>query len=121
MDRKKLYENESDLCRILTHPVRLHILDELREGEKSAGELSEGLDSTKANVSAHLATLRKAGVVSARREGQRIYYSVKFPRIYEAFDIMRGVLMSVLSDQGAMYEELKGLYKDAGGRRAKSK
>jgi DNA-binding transcriptional ArsR family regulator len=121
MERKKLYENESDLCRILTHPARLHILDELRDGEKSAGELSAGLDTTKANVSAHLASLRRAGVVSTRREGQRIYYAVKFPRIYEAFDIMRGVLMAVLSDQGAIYEELKSLYKDAGGRRAKSK
>jgi DNA-binding transcriptional ArsR family regulator len=121
MDREKLYRSESDLCRVLTHPVRLRILDRLRHGEKSAGELCEGVGSTKANVSAHLATLRKAGVVSVRRDGQRLFYSVKFPRIYEAFDVMREVLMSVLSDQGAIYEELKNFYKDIGGRRAKSK
>lgn len=121
MDRKKLYQSESELCRILTHPVRLHILEELRDGEKSAGELGEGLDSTKANVSAHLATLRQAGVVAVRREGQKLYYSVTRPRIYEAFDVMREVLMSVLSDQGAIYEELKDFYKDRGARRAKPK
>jgi DNA-binding transcriptional ArsR family regulator len=121
MDRKKLYQSESDLCRILTHPVRLHVLDELRRGEKSAGELCAGVDSTKANVSAHLAMLRKAGVVSVRRDGQKIYYSIKFPRIYEAFDIMRDVLMSVLSDQGTMYEEFKNLHKERGNRRAKPK
>lgn len=121
MDREKLYQSESDLCRILTHPIRLRILDELRHGEKSAGELCEGVDSTKANVSAHLASLRKAGVVSVRRDGQRLFYSVKFPRIYEALDVMREVLMAVLSDQGAIYEELKNLYKNVAGRRAKSK
>lgn len=121
MDREKLYRSESDLCRALTHPVRLRILDRLRHGEKSAGELCEGVDSTKANVSAHLATLRKAGVVSVRRDGQRLFYSVKFPRIYEAFDVMRDVLMSVLSDQGAIYEELKNFYKDIGGRRGRPK
>jgi DNA-binding transcriptional ArsR family regulator len=121
MDRQKLYQNESELCSILTHPVRLHILDELRDGEKSAGELGEGLDSTKANVSAHLAKLRKAGVVAVRRDGQKLYYSVTHPRIYEAFDVMREVVMSVLSDQGAIYEELKNFYRDKRAHRAKPK
>jgi ArsR family transcriptional regulator len=121
MDRKELYQTESDLCRILTHPIRLHILDELRDGEKSAGDLSRGLDTSKANVSVHLAKLRKAGAVAVRREGQKRYYSVAFSRIFDAFDIMREVLMDVLSAQGIMYEELKNQCERKGGRRARIK
>jgi DNA-binding transcriptional ArsR family regulator len=120
MEREDLYQSESELCRILTHPVRLRILDELREGEKAAGELCPGLDTTKANISAHLALLRKAGAVAVRRDGQRLYYSVSYPRIFEAFDIMRGVLLTILSEQGAKYEKLKKLDYGKGKSREKS-
>jgi DNA-binding transcriptional ArsR family regulator len=119
MDKEKLYQSESELCRILTHPVRLRILDELRDGEKAAGELCRGLDTSKANVSAHLATLRATGAVSARREGQRIYYSVTHPRVFEAFDIMREVLLAMLSEQGERYEKFKKLDYGKRGRREK--
>ncbi|HUU56660.1 MAG TPA: metalloregulator ArsR/SmtB family transcription factor [bacterium] len=119
MEREDLYRSEGELCRILTHPVRLRILDELRDGEKAAGELCAGRDTSKANISAHLALLRKAGAVAVRREGQRLYYSVTYPRIFEAFDIMRGVLLTILSDQGAKYEKLKKLDYGKGNRREK--
>jgi DNA-binding transcriptional ArsR family regulator len=120
MEKEDLYQSESELCRILTHPVRLRILDELREGEKAAGDLCPGLDTTKANISAHLATLRKAGAVAVRREGQRLYYSIAYPRIFEAFDIMRDVLLTILSGQREKYEKLKKLDYGKGKRREKS-
>ena len=107
MKNKELYELESTLCRVLTHPARLYILEALRGGEKAAGELAAGLGTTKANLSAHLAVLKGAGVVAVRRAGQKLYYSNLYPEIYRAFDIMRGVLAAVMPKHGAISKELK--------------
>lgn len=111
MDRERLYQLESDLCRVLTHRARLQILEELRDGEKTPSALAAGFKTTQANISTHLSVLRQAGVIAARREGQKIHYRVIYPEIYEAFDIMRGVLMAVLSKQGSIYKEMKSAYK----------
>ena len=119
MEKEDLYRSESELCRILTHPVRLRILDELRDGEKAAGELCAGQDTRTANTAPHRGLGRTAGAVAVRRDGQRLYYSVTYPRIYEAFDIMRGVLLTILSEQGAKYEKLKKLDYGKGKRREK--
>ena len=66
----------SELLKSLSNPHRLMILCQLLEGERSVGELAEFLDLRSANVSQHLALLRREGMVSARRDGQTIYYAI---------------------------------------------
>ncbi len=60
----------------LADPTRREILRLLRRGEKTAGELAEHFDMTRPSVSHHFATLKDADLISARREGQQIYYSL---------------------------------------------
>lgn len=107
MDKVDLYELESRLCRVLTHPVRLHILDVLRAGEKSPADIAVAVGTSKANLSAHLSILREAGVVAVRRAGQRQYYRVLYPEIYRAFDIVRDILADVLAKHGRLAQEVK--------------
>ena len=57
------YRLHAEVCRVLTDPKRLMLLDVLREGEHSVGELAEELGSSLANASQHLAVLRSAGLV----------------------------------------------------------
>lgn len=100
IEQKKIYRLQADLCRVLAHPIRLHILDNLRDGEKSVNELSEGLETTGANISSHLAVLKQTGVVVSRKDGQKIYYKVIYPDVYDAFDTMRGVLRQIILSEG---------------------
>lgn len=60
----------------LADPTRREILRLLSAGEMSAGELAERFDMTKPSMSHHFAALKEAGLVSTRREGQKIYYSL---------------------------------------------
>ena len=80
------------ICKGLADPKRLLILNALRDGERSVGDLCEELDLPQANVSQHLAVLRDRGLVATRRDGQRIFYSVSSPKIVMAMDLLREVM-----------------------------
>ncbi|MEK7383316.1 MAG: metalloregulator ArsR/SmtB family transcription factor [Elusimicrobiota bacterium] len=62
----------------------LEIIDLLRSGERTAGELWKKMGLPKANVSQQLAIMRGKGILLARREGQRIFYRLSHPRILKA-------------------------------------
>lgn len=74
----------AEIIKLLGHPVRLKIVEVLEGGEASVSEIQEQLDLAQAIVSQHLAKLRGAGVVAARREGVHVYYQLteeKVPHI----------------------------------------
>lgn len=80
------YHAAAAICRSLTDPKRLALLDLLRNGERSAGELAESVGCTLANASQHLAILRYAGLVETRRRGTSILYRLALPEILDACD-----------------------------------
>lgn len=65
------------VLRSLSHPDRLMLLCQLSQGERSVGELEELLGIQQPNLSQQLGVLRAEGLVDTRREGKRIFYSVK--------------------------------------------
>jgi DNA-binding transcriptional ArsR family regulator len=69
-------DQASDLLKALSNRHRLLIICQLIDGERSVGELAAFLNLRDSTVSQHLALLRKDGLVSARRDGQTIYYSI---------------------------------------------
>ena len=73
---------KADFFKALAHPVRIHLIDSLRDGERSVGELSELVGLELANVSQQLAVLRSKNIVTARKEGNAVYYSVKDPELF---------------------------------------
>ena len=69
----------SELLKSLGNPVRLMIVCQILNGEKSVGELAAFLKVSQSTVSQHLALMRKDCIVSPRREAQTIYYSISSP------------------------------------------
>ena len=71
---KKLYEMQAELCKTLSNPKRLEILDILKEREEiSVNNLAEILEIPKANTSQHLAVLRQSGVVNTRLDAEKVW------------------------------------------------
>ena len=62
--------------RAMGEPMRIRLLDHLRDGEATVGELSEALGASQQNVSKHLAVLSDAGLLGRRKEGNRVYYRI---------------------------------------------
>ena len=92
LSEKSLYEMQAEVCKTLTNPKRIEILNTLKEGEKTVTELVEALGVSKANVSQHLAVMRHKGILTTRREGVNIFYSVANSKVIEACTLMREVL-----------------------------
>ena len=89
-------EMHADLCKTLGSPVRIEILQSLKEGEKTVGQICQKLGLRQANVSQHLAVLRQRRIVIARREGTSVFYSMSNPKFIEACGLIREVLLEQL-------------------------
>lgn len=76
--------------RVLGEPMRLRILDALRQGERTVGELVEATEGTQANVSRHLTRLHALGFVTRRKEATCVYYRVADPEVYALCDLVCG-------------------------------
>lgn len=88
-----VFEMQAEICKTLANPTRLRILHVLREGEKSVCELADLLDLRQSNLSQHLSIMRQAQILKTRKQGSNIYYSVAYPKINTACDLVRELLI----------------------------
>lgn len=100
--KKELYQYHALMCQVFSHPIRLEILDTLREKDMSVSELSHQLGVGMANLSQHLAMMRERGIMQTRKEGNVVYYRVANPKMLLAFDILREVLLERMDQEGAL-------------------
>ena len=92
----EVFKVQAEICKTLANPTRLMILHVLRGGEKSVGELAELVGLRQANLSQHLSIMRQTQILKTRKEGSNIYYSVAYPKINVACDIVRELLTESL-------------------------
>jgi ArsR family transcriptional regulator len=104
---EKIYELQADLCKIFSNAKRIEIMNILKDREMSASELIEEIGLSKANLSQHMGVLRSKGVVLARREGLNIFHCISNPKIIQACDLMRQVLLDRFQEKGKMVSSLK--------------
>ena len=85
----EVLEEVAPTLRTLAHPLRLRILDFLQYGERTVMEVARAIEKSQALTSHHLAIMRNNGVISARREGSNIFYSVKLRAALGLLDCIR--------------------------------
>ena len=105
--QESLRRFKADLFQALAHPTRIAILELLSDGELSAGSLIEKLAMEQANVSQHLAVLRSKHLVSNRRAGNQVFYSVRDPIIIEVLKLMRTYFHAHLKESLGMLDEIE--------------
>jgi ArsR family transcriptional regulator len=76
---KKLYQARAQVMKALAQPVRMEIADLLSEGEMCVEDLARKTGAERSNVSRHLSVLAVAGIVESRKEGLKVFYSLKVP------------------------------------------
>jgi ArsR family transcriptional regulator len=98
---------KADIFQALAHPTRIAILEFLSGGELSAGVLIDKLGMEQANVSQHLAVLRAKQLVTNRKLGNQVLYSVRDPIIIEVLALMRAYFHSHLKEALGMLDEME--------------
>lgn len=98
---------KAEFFKALAHPARIRILECLRGGEKTAGEIMEALGIEQSNGSQHLAVLRNKNILVARREGANVFYSVRDPMLFEILDLLRRYFFEHLNEVRGLLEALE--------------
>ena len=104
---QELRQFKAEIFQALAHPTRIAIVEALRAGETSAGQLISRLGLEQANASQHLAVLRSKQVVTSRKEGNQVFYSLRDPVLIEVLDILKRYFYSHLSQTMSMLKEIQ--------------
>lgn len=102
-----LYQLKAEFFKTLGHPVRIRVLELLSMREHAVAEMLPEVGIEPANLSQQLAVLRRAGLVSTRKEGSTVYYSLISPHIAELLKVARAILTGVLTEQVGLLEGLR--------------
>ena len=104
-----IYRVKADFFRLLGHPARVRILELLRDGERTVGDLQAALNLDSSGTSQHLTAMRRQGLLESRRAGTSVYYHVKDPRIFQLLEIAKQILTSQLQETTALLGDLAEL------------
>jgi ArsR family transcriptional regulator, virulence genes transcriptional regulator len=102
----ELYALKAELCKTFADARRLIIIDELRRGETTVGDLARTLEFPQAVVSRNLAILRDKGVVQFRKEGTSVYYSLSDPKIGDACEMVHEILLDRIEKNKQLAERI---------------
>jgi len=105
---QELRRFKAEILQALAHPSRIAIVEALRDGEKSAGRITEELGLEQANASQHFAVLRSRQIVASRKEGNQVFYSLRDRVLIEVLDILKRYCEAHLSQTMSMLEEIRG-------------
>jgi DNA-binding transcriptional ArsR family regulator len=102
----QLRQFKASIFQALGHPTRIAIVEVLRDGELPAGAIIERLGLEQANASQHLAVLRTKQIVTSRKEGNQVFYSVRDPVLIEVLDIMRRYFQTHVNESMSILREI---------------
>ena len=104
---RPVHEAKANLFRVLGHPARVRILELLRDGERSVGALQAELGLDSGGTSQHLASLRRIGLVTTRRDGTSVYYRVEDDEVFDLLAVGRALITRRLEAQQSLLHELE--------------
>lgn len=90
--RKARLEQKAEVLKALAHPTRLFLVEELEKGERCVCELTAMVDVDVSTISRHLAQLRHAGVISAEKRSNQVFYSLEIPCLGSLFACIEDML-----------------------------
>lgn len=107
MVSRPLYQLKAEFFKTLGHPVRIRVLELLSEREHAVSELVAAIEIEPANLSQQLAVLRRAGLVTTRKEGSAVHYSVTSSEVSDLLAVARSILTGVLAGQVELFHDLR--------------
>ena len=104
---RPLYQAKAEFFKTLGHPARIRVLELLSEREHAVGEMLPEVGIEATSLSQQLAVLRRAGLVTFRKEGSTVRYSLTSPQVAELLAVARRILTEVLTGQVELLADLQ--------------
>ena len=100
-------EIKSELFKALAHPARIRVLEVLSDGERSVGDLQPLVGIEASHLSQQLAVLRRAQLVTSRKEGASVIYAVKDELVVELLRVAKRLLINSLAETSDLLADLR--------------
>ena len=101
-----LYERQAKIAKAVAHPLRMAVIDFLKDGELCVCEIAERVGSERSNISRHLAVMVHAGVLTCRKDGLKVFYSLKTPCVAEWLSCITRVVKQQARDNEKLLASL---------------
>jgi ArsR family transcriptional regulator len=105
---------KAEFFKALAHPVRIRLLEALRHGERSVQELQGAVKLDQSAVSQQLAILRAKQIVTSRKEGTTVRYTVRDARVGKLLDVARAIFNAQLTGSQTMLRALRREHRRGG-------
>jgi len=109
MNKKRIFELHADVCKALGHPLRIEVIDLLQDKELCFTDILDVTGGLKSNLSQHLSTMTKKGILKTRKDGQCTYFSLSTQKVAKACQLMREVLIDNLEEQKQILKNIESL------------
>ena len=106
---RPIYQVKADFFKTLGHPARIRVLELLRDGEQTVGQLIPDVGLEPSHLSQQLGILRRAGVLQTHKMGSSVVYSVTDARIFELLAVAKAILTTSLAGSQDLLAELQTL------------
>jgi ArsR family transcriptional regulator len=106
---RPISEVKAELFKALAHPARIRVLEVLSEGERSVSDLLPLVGIEASHLSQQLAVLRRARLVTSRKDGASVIYAVKDPGVVELLKVARELLIRSLSEASDLLADLRSI------------
>ncbi len=97
-----LFDKQAEIAKSVAHPLRMAVIDYLKDGEQCVCDIAQQVGSERSNVSRHLAVMVNAGVLTYRKEGLKVFYSLRTPCMLKFL----ACISQVIKDQAKESEKL---------------
>jgi len=105
-NKQMLYERQAEIARAISHPLRIAIINFLKDGEQCVCDIAERVGSERSNVSRHLSVMSNAGLLEYRKDGLKVMYKLKFTCIVDFFSCVSSVLRQQAKDSNKLLAAL---------------
>ena len=105
-EQKRLYEMKAEVIAAAGHPIRLAVIDFLKDGEQCVCDIARFVGAERSNVSRHLAVMLNAGIVSQRKDGLKMMYALRTPCLLNFMRCVEGVLRERAQEASQVLQRL---------------
>jgi ArsR family transcriptional regulator len=108
-----LYQVKAEFFRLLGHPVRIRVLELLRDGPRPVRDLLADLQIEPSNLSQQLAVLRRSGIIVSVRDGSTVTYKLAGSDVADLLAAARRILTEMLADRDHLLDQLRQAEREA--------
>jgi len=101
-----IYEQQAAIAKAMAHPVRVAVLEYVRDGERCVCDIAAAVGTERTNLSKHLSVMVHAGVLASRKDGLKVMYRIKTPCISKFLDCLKECLKEQIAEQQQLLDAM---------------